>query len=298
MKKIAACVGLLLTLGSGFAGAQDLTRNGTNNEEWVRPFEPFKIVGNVYWVGGYDLATYLITSPAGHILINTGVGDTANQIAASMTKLGFKIADVKILTATHAHIDHAAGLAELKRMSGAQVVVNERDKEVYETGGKSDFRFGSTAGAHYPPVAVDRTFKAGETISLGGVELATHAAAGHTKGATTFTLSVTDSGKTYRVAIANMPSINPGVKMTGMPGYPEIGDDYAKTFIALKDLRLDVFLASHASQFDLHEKYRPGAPYNPDRFVDPNGFRTSVQALEKAYLEQRDRDRREARGQR
>jgi metallo-beta-lactamase class B len=297
MTKIAACVGLLLTLmgAPALTTAQDFSRNGTDNEDWVKPFPAFKIVGNVYWVGGYDLSTYLITTPAGHILINTGVGDTAKQIAASMTQLGFKITDVKILTATHAHLDHAAGLAELKRMSGAQVVVNERDKEVYETGGKSDFRFGDSPNMNYEPVVVDRTFKAGETLSLGGVAITTHSAAGHTKGATTFTLNVTDSGKTYRVAIANMPSINPGVKMTGMPGYPEVGDDYAKTFIALKDLRIDVFLASHASQFKLHEKYTPGAPYNPDRFVDPNGFRQSLSALEKTYLEQRDKDRKENR---
>lgn len=271
-----------------------VAQNGTNNADWVKPFTPFQIVGNLYWVGGYDLAVYLVTTPQGHILINTGVGDTAKQIAASMTQLGFKIADVKILTATHAHLDHVAGLAELKRMSGAQVVINERDKALLESGGATDFAFGKNPGMRFEPVTVDRPFKAGEAITLGGVTLTTHSAAGHTKGATSFTLNVQDSGKTYRVVIANMGSINPGVKMTGMPGYDNIATDYAQTFLSQKDMKVDIWLASHASQFKLHEKYTPGAPHNPDRFVDPTGFRQAVLRLEKAYLDQVAKDKREA----
>jgi metallo-beta-lactamase class B len=259
---------------------------GTQNEEWTRTFPPFRIVGNVYWVGGYDLSTYLIVTPQGNLLINTGVGETAKQIAASTSQLGFKIADTKILTATHGHFDHVAGLAELKRMTGAQVVVNERDKDLLESGGRSDFRFGSTPGAQFEPVKVDRTFKDGETISLGGTVLTAHSAAGHTKGATSFTLDVPDGGRTYRVVIANMGSINPGVKMTGMPGYPEIGQDYARTFLSQKDMKIDIWLASHAGQFRMHDKYKPGDPYDPARFVDPAGFLQAVQRLEKTYLDQ------------
>src|SRR5580765_4592366 len=109
--------------------------------DWIRAFPPFRIIGNIYWVGSYDLSTFLITTPQGHILINTGVGDTAKQIKASVEQLGFKLADTKILTATHGHFDHAAGLAELKRMTGAKLVVSEQDKELLESGGKADFRF-------------------------------------------------------------------------------------------------------------------------------------------------------------
>ena len=256
------------------------------NEEWTRPFEPFRIVGNIYWVGSYDLSTYLITSPQGHILINTGVGDTAKHIAASVETLGFKMADVKILTVTHGHFDHVAGIADLKRMTNAMVVVSEPEKALLESGGKSDFRFGSTRSAQFTPVTVDRTFKDGEKISLGGTELTAHLHAGHTKGATSFTLDVRENNKTYRVIIANMGSINPGVKVTGMPGYPSIGEDYAKTFRSQKEMKIDVWLSSHASQFSMHEKYKPGDPYNPHRFVDPAGFLASVQRLEKSYLNQ------------
>jgi metallo-beta-lactamase class B len=262
-----------------------------NNEEWTRPFPPFRIVGNLYYVGSYDLATYLITTPQGNILINTGVGDTAKQIKASVEQLGFKLSDTKILTATHGHFDHVAGMAELKRMTGARLIVSEPDKELLETGGKADFRFGETPSTHFEPVKVDATFKDSDTISLGATVLTAHHHPGHTKGATSFTLNVPDNGKTYRVVIANMGSINPGVTVSGMPKYPGIADDYARTFKAQKDMAIDIWLASHASQFKLHEKYKPGDPYNPDRFVDPQGFKAAVEQLEKTYRDQLARER-------
>src|SRR4249920_2073369 len=280
--------GLLALAGTTFLLPQNAA---AQNEEWTRPFPPFRIIGNVYWVGSYDLSTYLIVTPQGNILINTGVGDTAQKIKAGVEQLGFKLADTKIITATHGHYDHVAGIAELKKMTGARVMIEEADKDLLESGGKTDFRFGDTPSARFDPVKVDQTFKDGEKISLGGTELTAHHHPGHTKGATSFTLNVQEGGKTYRVIIANMPSINPGVTVTGMPKYPEIGKDYGRTFLALKDMKIDVFLASHASQFRLHEKYKPGDAYNPERFVDPTGYLSSVQRLEKAYLEQLEKER-------
>jgi metallo-beta-lactamase class B len=264
---------------------------GQSDADWTRPFPPFRIIGNIYWVGSYDLSTYLITTPQGNILINTGVGDTAKQIKASVEQLGFKLADTKILTATHGHFDHVAGMAELKRMTGARLIVSEQDKELLESGGKADFRFGDTPGARFEPVKVDGTFKDSDTIALGGTVLTAHLHPGHTKGATSFTVNVPESGKTYRVVIANMGSINPGVTVSGMAKYPGITDDYARTFKAQKDMQIDVWLASHASQFKLHEKYKPGDAFNPDRFVDPQGFRAAVEQLEKTYRDQLARER-------
>ncbi|HEX7139589.1 MAG TPA: subclass B3 metallo-beta-lactamase [Vicinamibacterales bacterium] len=275
---------LFLAFGTGLAAQQ-------NPAEWTRAFPPFRIVGNIYWVGSYDLSSYLITTPQGNILINTGVGDTAQQIKKSVETLGFKLEDTRILTATHGHYDHVAGLAALKRMTAATVMISEPDKVLLETGGKADFRFGHDAFAQFEPVKVDRTFKDSDTISLGGTVLTAHIHAGHTKGATSFTLNVHDGGKTYRVVIANMGSINPGVKMTGMPGFPDIAEAYANTFRAQKDMQIDVWLASHASQFRMHEKYTPGIAYDPQRFVDPDGFRKAVDALEKTYLEQVAKDK-------
>jgi metallo-beta-lactamase class B len=262
-----------------------------NDPNWTRPFPPFRIIGNIYWVGSYDLSTYLITTPQGNILINTGVGETATQIKASVEQLGFKLADTKILTATHGHFDHVAGMAELKRMTGARLIVSEQDKELLESGGKADFRFGDTPGARFEPVKVDQTFKDSDTIALGGTVLTAHHHPGHTKGATSFTLNVQEGGKTYRVVIANMGSINPGVTVGGMAKYPGITDDYARTFKAQKDMQIDIWLASHAAQFKMHDKYKPGDAFSPDRFVDPQGFRASVEELEKKYRDQLAKER-------
>jgi metallo-beta-lactamase class B len=256
------------------------------NAEWTQPFPPFKLIGNVYWVGTYDLSTYLITTSEGHILINTGFAETVPQIEQGVEALGFKMADVKILLATHAHGDHVAGLAELKRQTGAQMAMSEADAVLLEDGGVSDFRFGDGRTPSFEAVKVDRRLKDQDTIVLGGVTLTAHHHPGHTKGATSFTLTVRENGRDYRVVIANMGSINPGVTVSGMPKYPTIAADYARTFAAQKALPVDVFLASHAAQFGMHEKYRPGDAYDPNRFVDPQGYLAAVERLEGIYREQ------------
>jgi metallo-beta-lactamase class B len=261
------------------------------NPDWSRPFPPFKLIGNVHWVGTYDLSTYLITTDAGHILVNTGFADTVPLITAGIEQLGFKTRDVKILLATHAHGDHVAGLAELKRLTGAQIWMSEADAVLLEDGGKSDFRFGDEVTMNFEPVRVDRRLEDQDTIALGGVTLTAHHHPGHTKGATSYTFTVREAGRDYRVVIANLGSINPGVTVDGMPKYPTIGDDYARTFAAQKALPVDVFLASHASQFGMHAKYQPGAPYDPNRFVDPAGYLAAVERLERIFREQLARER-------
>ena len=259
---------------------------GQQNPEWTKPFPPFKILGNIYWVGTYDLSTYLITTPQGNILINSGLAETVPLIKAGVEQLGFKMSDTRILLATHGHFDHVAGMAALKKMTGAKMVMSEQDAELLESGGKADFRFGDSPEARFAPVTVDRKLKDGDTISLGGTVITAHHHPGHTKGATSFTLQVREGGKNYRVGIVNMASINPGVKVSGMPKYPGIMQDYARTFHDQKEMKIDVWLASHAAQFKLHEKYKPGDAYNPDRFVDPKGFHEAVEKLEKTYQDQ------------
>ncbi len=255
--------------------------------EWTKPFPPFRMIGNIYWIGSYELSPYLITTSQGNIIINTGIGDTAQQIKKSVEQLGFKLADTKILTATHGHFDHAAGMAELKRMTGSRLIVPEQDRERFESGDRAD------PAPDFEPVRVDGTFKDGEAISLGGTTLVAHHHPGHTKGATSFTMDVQEDGKNYRVIIANMATINSGVRVSGIPNYPDLAQDFARTFGAQKEMKIDVWLASHASQFRMHEKYKPGDSYSPDRFVDPQGFLASVKQLEKTYLDQLARERSE-----
>ena len=179
--------------------------------DWVKPFPPFRLIGNIYWVGTWDLATYLITTPQGHILINSGLKETVPEIIQGIKTLGFKPEDVKLLLATHAHFDHVAGLAALQRLTKAPIAMSQADAELFESGGTSDFLFGKSPGAHYEAARVDRILKDGDAISMGGTELTVHLHPGHTKGATSFTTTIEENGKRYRVGIINLASINDGV---------------------------------------------------------------------------------------
>jgi metallo-beta-lactamase class B len=259
------------------------------DEAWRKPFPAHRVVGNLYYVGTSDLACFLITTPEGHMLINTGLADSVPLIRASVQSLGFKFEDIKMLLTMQAHFDHVAGMAEVKRITGAKMIATEGDAPVLEDGGKSDFHFGKDYW--FAPVKVDRVIKDGEKVRLGGTELTTHLTPGHTKGSVTYSLSVADSGRVYRVLIANMGSINPGVLLAGNKKYPGIAEDYARTFRVQKALACDVFVCAHASMYQLQSKYRPGAPYDPKTFVDPDGYKRAVAHYEKVYLDQLDRER-------
>lgn len=248
------------------------------------------MVGNLYYVGTFDLASYLITTTDGHILINTGVASSVPMIRSNIASIGFKFGDIKILLATHGHWDHVAGMAEIKRLTGARMMMHEGDVAILEDGGNSDFRFGGN-GSSYEPVKVDRRLTAGDKIQLGGTELTVHHHPGHTRGASSFTFTTRDDQRSYRVLIVNMGSINEGVKLLDTPAYPNIAQDYGRTFAAQKQLSFDVWVASHAGQFGLHEKYKPGDSYDPGRFMDPEGYRTRIQRLEQLYMDQLLRER-------
>jgi len=252
--------------------------------EWSRPFAAHRVVGNVYYVGTYDLACFLIVTPRGNILINTGLPDSAPMIRRSMTDLGFKLEDVRWLLTTQAHFDHAAGMAEVKRLSVARVLASQGDAALLEDGGKSDYHFGKDY--YYAPVKVDQRIGDGEKLRLGGVELTAYLHPGHTQGSMSYGLTVAEGGKEYRVLIANMGTINPGVRLLGNERYPGIAADYAMTFARQKALGCDIFLSSHASQYGLHRKYTPGAAYDAGRFVDPEGYRRAVEEAEAKYRRQ------------
>ncbi len=261
------------------------------SDEWTRPFPPLRIVGNLYYVGTYDLACYLIVTPAGNILVNTGLAGSVAQIRSNVETLGFRFSDIKLLLATHAHFDHVSAMADVKRLTGAKLAATEPEVALFESGGKTDFRFGEDQTAWFKPVHVDQTLQDGQKVGLGGMELTVHLHPGHTKGAASYEFTVPEDGHDYRVLIANLPSINPGVTLLKNAKYPTIMSDYAHTLAVQKELHPEIFLASHASQFGLHRKYQPGDSYQATRFVDPAGYRAAVDAMQAAFDAQLERER-------
>jgi len=260
------------------------------SRSWNQPVEPYRIAGNVYYVGASDITSFLITTPAGHILLDGGFVETAPRIEANIKKLGFKLADVKILLSSHAHFDHAAGLAELKRATGAKFAASEKEAPLLARGGKGDFLFGDENT--FPPIQADRILHDGDTVTLGGTTLTAHLTPGHTMGNTTWTMKTKEGNKTYDVVFAPSLSILDGVSLTKNVSYPEIGEDYAKTFRVLKAFPCDVFLASHASFYsglDKAERLRKRAKENP--FIDPQGYREYLARMEKKYQEQLQKER-------
>jgi metallo-beta-lactamase class B len=272
-------IGLLLTC---FASQAQQLRKMEEQPEWSQDYPPFRIAGNLYYVGTYDLASYLIVTPKGNILINTGLPGSDTMIRRHVEALGFKFSDIKILLATHAHFDHVGAAAAIKKVTGAKVMINEFDAPVLADGGNSDYVMGGK-GMMFLPVKADRLLHNQDTIKLGGMQIVALHHPGHTRGASSFMFDVKDEHRTYRVLIANMPTILSETKLSGMPGYPNVGKDYAYTINAMKNLQFDIFLASHASQFDLQKKHKPGDAYNPDVFIDRTGYDKAMNDLQKNY---------------
>ncbi|HKT25449.1 MAG TPA: subclass B3 metallo-beta-lactamase [Terriglobales bacterium] len=250
---------------------------------WTEPFPAFKIVGNVYYVGSRGLASYLITTPQGHILINSNLVSSVPQIRESVEKLGFRFSDVKILLISHAHWDHDAGSAGVKKLTGAQYMVMNADVPVVESGGKADFQYGNNVGMLYPPAKVDRVLHDGDEVALGGVVLTAHLTPGHTKGCTTWTLKVSDAGKYYNVVIVGSPNVNPGYKLVNNPRYPNIAPDYERTFRVLRELPCDIFLGAHGGYYDMEEKFAKLKSGGANPFVDPEGYKSFVSEKEQAF---------------
>ena len=251
---------------------------------WTTPFPGHRVIGNLYAVGTYDLASFLITSADGHILINTGLEDSTSLIRENIESLGFRLEDVRILLTTQAHWDHTAALAEIKEIADAEMWATAGDAPVLEDGGFSDPHFGGRES--FTPVNVDRILTDTEVIAVGETRLTVLETPGHTVGSSSYTMTVREAGRDYAVVIANMGTINEGKRLVVDPTYPGVAEDFAETFRRQKLLPVDVWVASHGSQYGLHEKYQAGQPYDPDTFVDPAGFLAEVERLERVYLEQ------------
>jgi metallo-beta-lactamase class B len=252
------------------------------NPDWTEPFPPFHIAGNLYYVGSKGLANYLVTTPRGNILINSDLEANVPMIGASIEKLGFKFKDTKILLISHAHWDHDAGSATIKELTGATYIVMDADVPVVESGGKTDFAYGNSSIYLYRPTKVDRVLHDGDEVRLGGAVLVAHLTPGHTKGCTTWTMEVTERGKTYKVVILGSPNVNPGYKLVDNTAYPQIAEDYERMWHVLKSLPCDIFLGAHGNYFGLEEKYPLMKEADANPFVDPGGY--------KKYIAQKEQD--------
>jgi metallo-beta-lactamase class B len=257
-----------------------------NSVDWTTPFPPHRVVGNVYYVGSKGLASYLITTPEGHILINSSMEANVPLIQESVEKLGFKFSDVKILLISHAHWDHCAGSARVKELTGAKYMVMDADVPVVESGGKTDFQYGNSPDNLYKPAKVDRVLHDGDEVKLGGVVLVAHKTPGHTKGCTTWTMKVPDGGKTYDVVIVGSPNVNPGYKLVNNAAYPQIAQDYEQMFRVLKSLPCDVFLGAHGDYYGMTEKFARITDGAANPFVDPEGYKSYVAEREQAFREE------------
>ncbi len=253
---------------------------------WTEPYEAHRVIGNLYAIGTADLGVFLIATNEGHILINTGLEDSAYWIKANIEALEFEFQDIKILLTTQAHFDHTAALAEIKLLTGAQMLATPRDAPVLLDGGASDAQFGHCLDFRFPPVTVDGELTDGEEIKLGNTSLKTHHHPGHTAGSASYSMIVREDGRDYRVLVANMGTINQGKRLSGNPTYRGVARDFALTFNRQRDMRVDIWVASHGSQYGLARKYRPGQAYSAKTFYDPQGFKTEVRRLEQLYREQ------------
>ena len=260
---------LLLVAGIGMLQVQAHAQQAEDRNQDRMPFPAHKMIGNIHYVGTGTLNSYLITTPEGHILINTNFEETVPLLRASIEKLGFKPTDIEIILGSHAHGDHMQADAMVKELTGgATVMAMEQDVPALKNmtpGGK--------------PHPIDRVLKDGDTVSLGGTTLTARLTPGHTRGCTTWTMRVPEGGRTYDVVIA-CAGLQENARLVNNKNYPEIADDFARSVKIYKTLPADVFLAAHSWFFDLAGKHaRLGGATNP--YIDPAGYKAWVANMEK-----------------
>jgi metallo-beta-lactamase class B len=249
--------------------------------------EPFRMIGNIHWVGHSQVGSFLLTTPAGHILIDSTSTKDWPWVRENIEKLGFKVGDIKILLNLHPHEEHVGGMAKFKALTGAKLILSEAAASEMAVGGRTDFR--EDGSEQYTPVKADQTVRDGETITLGGLALTAHLTPGHSRGGTTWTMDVEDGGKTYHaVFLSGMsPAGIERATLLNNPKYPNIKADFEMSFRRLKSLPCDVFLYPRAPTIKLNQKQaRLNRGETPNPFVDPKGCRAYIDEYEKRFLDQ------------
>lgn len=275
---------MLLAVLPVWTGAAPLTPLSPFAQSLNRPLAPFRIADEIYYVGTNDLGIYLITTPAGDILIDGGFEQTVPQILANLHTLGVDPRRIRILLNSHEHYDHAGGLAALKRLTGARLLASRAAAAAFARGGRDDPQWGNAY--LFPSVVADGTVEDGTVVALGGVRLVAHLTPGHTKGCTTWTMQAHIAGQSYAALFLCSVSA-PGYRLVGNPAYPGIVADYEHSFAVLKSLPCELFLGAHGSFFDLAAKraamLKTGSPLV---FVDAAGCRRYLDEAEAGFRRQ------------
>ncbi len=282
--RVSMVIGALIVVGT-VASAQQPAQF---SPEWYQQFrgpysapaEPFRIVGNIHYVGGVNIASYLITTPQGHILIDTGMREMHETIRNSVATLGFKVSDIKIMLSSHAHFDHVDGHAAMKKLSGAQVMAMAGDAQALESG-----RDTSALGAiGWEPVKVDRVLKHGDTVSLGGTTLRAVHSPGHTQGATTWFMTVDEKGRQYNVAFLGGTTPNGGVPLINNPRHKTVIEDTQRTFRTLKAEKVpDIYLAGHPQAMFTGKVARIQAGETPHPLLNAEAWTKQIMDAEAAF---------------
>ena len=253
--------------------------------------EPFRIAGNVYYVGASDVASFLITGPEGHVLIDGGYPGTPPLILRSIAQLGFDIRDVKVLLNSEPHYDHAGGLAELQQASGAQLWASDASADGIAAGGDNAAdmlpmrAFVWLGISRYAPARVDHRLRDGSTVRLGPIAITAHITGGHAPGCTSWTFPVQDGDRALQVVSACSLEIPPASRLIDPDRYPGIRDDFEHSFKALRSLPADIWVTSHARTFGRYRKFqeRAQAKDAANPFIDPDGYRRYIDAGEATF---------------
>ena len=265
MRRVFLCVVLVMSTATGVLAQRD----------WNAPFPAHRVIDNIYFVGTQALGTFLITTSAGHILINTDFEATVPSIRRSVEELGFAFDDIRIILGSHAHGDHMQADALVKELTGAQVMVMREDVE--------QLRAMRPGGKEHP---IDRVLEDGDTVTLGDTRLVAHRTAGHTKGCTSWGLEVEENGEVYDALIVCSFGVNANYILVDNPDYPQIAEDYVATFAKARALPVDVFLGSHGSWYDLpakFEKMQNRQAGDPNPFIDRAGYLAHVDSQERRF---------------
>jgi metallo-beta-lactamase class B len=277
----ALCALALMATGAQAQTLKDFLAAVT--KKWTTPFEPFQLIGNIYYVGTDGIAVYIIKTSQGLILMDTALPQSTGMIKDNIAKLGFKVGDIKYILNTHAHFDHTGGFAEIKKETGAQLVAGKRDVPLIEGGYYPGDE--TNADLAFPPVKVDRAVSEGDKVTLGDTTLIAHETPGHSPGCTSWEMTVSDSGQDRTVLFfcSGTVALN---RLVGNPTHAGIVDDYRATFAKVKGMKVDVLLGPHPEVYGMQAKRALMKDGTQNPFVKPGENATYVAGLEQDFDKQ------------